>query len=322
MFLIDVLPGAKRILEVCAGVKKNEQVVLVTDPGYQSTAEALAVAARTLGAEPTVVMMPRQEAHCVEPPAPVVAAMMAADVVLMPTTYSLSLSQTRFNVQEKGVRLLNLSQIGYEQLVSGGVMADFEAQREVVDRIAAELNKGGIAKVTAPSGTDFEVELIEGAVDKEYGMAREPGTFTPCPDIEVACIPKAGTGWGTVVVDASFTVPSIGIVRSPVSIKLEKGKVVLIEGQQQAQDLKRYFESFEDPSVYNLAELGIGLNPAAQIRGNMLEDEGAYGTAHVGFGHNYPLGSLKAPTHFDGVFTSPTIEIGGALVMEDGELVI
>ncbi|MBQ3318948.1 MAG: peptidase M17, partial [Spirochaetia bacterium] len=60
-------------------------------------------------------------------------------------------------------------------------------------------------------------------------------------------------------------------------------------------------------------EIGIGLNPAAQITGNMLEDEKAFHTCHIAIGHNYDE-DAPALIHLDGLIRRPTIE----LFFEDG----
>ena len=74
----------------------------------------------------------------------------------------------------------------------------------------------------------------------------------------------------------------------------------------------------------NIGELGIGLNPAASITGNMLEDEKAFRTCHFAIGENYD-GDAPALIHFDGIVRNPTIAIRYAdgssfLLMEGGEL--
>ena len=58
----------------------------------------------------------------------------------------------------------------------------------------------------------------------------------------------------------------------------------------------------------NIGELGIGLNPAARITGNMLEDEKAFHTCHFAIGENY---DNDAPSliHLDGVVREPTITL-------------
>ena len=73
-----------------------------------------------------------------------------------------------------------------------------------------------------------------------------------------------------------------------------------------------------------IGELGIGLNPAAKITGNMLEDEKAFHTCHFAIGENYD-GDGDTFIHLDGVVRNPTIVINYAdgtsfTVEKDGEL--
>lgn len=74
----------------------------------------------------------------------------------------------------------------------------------------------------------------------------------------------------------------------------------------------------------NIGELGIGLNPAALITGNMLEDEKALKTCHFAIGSNYN-NDANSLIHLDGVVRDPTIIIhytdGTSFIVEkDGEL--
>ena len=61
-----------------------------------------------------------------------------------------------------------------------------------------------------------------------------------------------------------------------------------------------------------LAELGIGTNPAATLSGSILEDEKVIGTAHLAFGSNVSFGGVNAASvHIDGVLLEPTIQVDG-----------
>jgi len=64
----------------------------------------------------------------------------------------------------------------------------------------------------------------------------------------------------------------------------------------------------------HLGEFGIGLNPAARIGGNMLEDEKVMGTIHFAIGANYDE-DAPALIHLDGLVASPTV----VLLMTSGE---
>jgi len=64
------------------------------------------------------------------------------------------------------------------------------------------------------------------------------------------------------------------------------------------------------------------LNPAALVRGQIVEDEGAYGIAHVALGNNTKFvgGTNWAPIHFDYVFLKPMITLDGRALMPEGRL--
>lgn len=68
--------------------------------------------------------------------------------------------------------------------------------------------------------------------------------------------------------------------------------------------------------------MGFGLNPAASLSGRMLEDEGVYGTMHIGIGNNLAYGgSCNTPIHIDLIMKQPTCIVDDHYVYKDGELV-
>ncbi len=73
----------------------------------------------------------------------------------------------------------------------------------------------------------------------------------------------------------------------------------------------------------NVAELGIGTNERAELTGNILEDEKILGTVHVAFGASAGIGgTVSVPVHLDCLILDPTVDIGGARVLERGHLVL
>ncbi len=77
------------------------------------------------------------------------------------------------------------------------------------------------------------------------------------------------------------------------------------------------------PLVYNIAQLAFGLNPKCALSGLTLDDEGVYGTAHIGIGTSIVLsGEATASMHFDAVMLKPTLEADGKVVLKDGEWLI
>ncbi|MBI1724941.1 MAG: leucyl aminopeptidase, partial [Candidatus Tectomicrobia bacterium] len=91
----------------------------------------------------------------------------------------------------------------------------------------------------------------------------------------------------------------------------------------QAERLKRAIASHGDPNCWNVAELGVGLNPGARMTGRMLEDEGVLNTIHIGIGTSLMLGgTLKAATHYDLIMWDPTIEIDGRVVQRGKDILL
>ena len=77
--------------------------------------------------------------------------------------------------------------------------------------------------------------------------------------------------------------------------------------------------SKNDPNVYNIAEHGVGLNPKCHFCGFMLEDEGVFGTCHIGIGTSITLGgTVKAACHYDVIMKDGTIVADGKTLMKDG----
>ena len=73
----------------------------------------------------------------------------------------------------------------------------------------------------------------------------------------------------------------------------------------------------------NIAELGIGTNPATRISGNVLECEKVVGTAHVALGNSLHIGgATDVPFHSDGVINRPTILAGDTPLIEEGRLAV
>ena len=211
--------------------------------------------------------------------------------------------------------------------------------------------------VTAPGGTDLIVPVAGRKLMFDDGDFSKPGAGGNIPAGEVFISPNVGTAEmlpeqqiqgceGVIVYDGSMTFSDgDSILETPITCKVEKGFVTEISGGAEAKRLLKTITEAELRSlvlekekklpqgagaVYkknarNIGELGIGLNPAARITGNMLEDEKAFHTCHFAIGENY---DNDAPSliHLDGVVRDPTIIVRYAdgtekTILENGSLV-
>ena len=231
------------------------------------------------------------------------------------------------------------------------VQIDYELLRKRCESICALYEDALSVHVTSPGGTDVIVPVNDREALVDDGDFSKPGSGGNIPSGEVFISPQlAGVGEskgidGTIVFDGSMTFSGgDAMLKTPIKVKVENGYVTDISGGEEAKRLLKDITAAEKEAIQmelsgrlengqgevysrnarNIGELGIGLNPAANITGNMLEDEKAFRTCHFAIGQNYD-GDAPALIHFDGIVREPTITISyrdghSYTLMENGNL--
>lgn len=235
----------------------------------------------------------------------------------------------------RGVWTPGITQDMYNRTVN----IDYKELKNRCEKLGKFFKNAVSIHVTAPGGTDISIPVYKRNLMNDDGDFSKPGTGGNIPAGEVFISPVVGDGKtsgceGTIVYDGSMTFSDgDSIIETPIVCKVNKGYVTEISGGEEAKRLLKTISEAENRaiayeaegkipegmgSVYkknarNIGELGIGLNPCAQITGNMLEDEKAFRTCHFAIGENY---DNDAPSliHLDGVVRNPTIVI----IYEDG----
>jgi leucyl aminopeptidase (aminopeptidase T) len=317
---VQMMRGAMRAMS-CAGARPGENVVISTDTNKIRIAEALAAAAYAVGAVPTMVVIPPTGAHGAQLPAPVVGACREADIFFLPTTFSQTHTDARIQAIQRGARGATMCEVTEDALCVGGITADFEACDRFGRQLGALLDCAVEMRVTTERGSDFHGIIRGRPVQYETGLFRERGQFAALPNSEINISPIEGTAEGVAVVDVRIM--SVGITRrEPVTLVMKDGLVADVQGGPMAEDLARILADFGDPTAYNVAEFGIGLNPEARECATNLEDLGKLGHVHIGIGSNYAIGgSVKAPCHIDAIMKEANVYLDGKLVYERGRLV-
>ena len=150
-----------------------------------------------------------------------------------------------------------------------------------------------------------------------------PGEFALIPTVEANVSPVEGTAEGEVFIDGSIPYEDIGVLTEPVVLKVANGYISAISGGAQATRLQNLLDSKDDPHVYNIAEIGVGMNPSCRLCGLMLEDEGVYGSVHIGIGTSITLGgSVVAACHYDLITLRPTLYVDDQVVISEGQIQI
>ncbi len=214
-----------------------------------------------------------------------------------------------------------------KELFAKTVPIDYDRLKKEADAVDEILTRADYVTITSPGGTDLKIGLKGRKAMLDNGDFSEPGAGGNLPAGETFISPELGTSNGRLVFDGSISLYNGDmLLKEPVDIKVVDGFVADIKGGKGAELLletirlgeKNAIEFEKEgkiPSgsgeVYkknarNLGELGIGLNPAAGIVGNMLGDEKAYRTIHIAIGANYDE-DAKALIHCDCLVKEPTV---------------
>ena len=263
----------------CLAVGSADDVVVLCNEAQRTVAESLLAAAQLAARSARLVVYPPLSREAEEPPQDVVDAMDEATVIFAPTTYSLSHTGARLEATGRGTRIATMPGIT-DRLFMRAMPVDYAELRRAGEQLAARLTAASACRVTSAAGTDVLLRL-EGrrAVvdDGNLQVSRASGTSPPARPSSPRSkeVPK-----GVVVFDGSLA--GFGLLDQPVRVQVAGGRAVEADGAAG----KWLLETLDAGGASGrlLAELGIGMNPAAILSGSILEDEKVIGTAHLAFG--------------------------------------
>ena len=314
--------GARVLLDDSLRIRAGEKVLIVGDTTTVKIVEFLACLAAERDAEVTTCFMKPTGRHAAPLPDTIAAAMKAADVVILPTAYSAAHTDARRDANAAGARIAIIPGADGELFSGGSLEVDLFRIAQLVAKVGRRLSEARTARVTSASGTDLHLQLAGRASVDQTGVCHEPGTWGVLPDIETAVGPLEGSAEGVWMVDGCVSQLG-GVVQEPIKVTISGGRVVDIEGGKDAANLRALLESYGDPSVYFVVEMGIGLNPKAKMERSYLESESEYGSMHIGIGDGTSFGvSHRAPAHVDLIVRSPTLELDGVTILRDRVLVL
>ena len=204
------------------------------------------------------------------------------------------------------------------QKIVEAIDIDYKPMQANLQRIKDAFDQAKEIRVTTKAGTDLTYNVEGMTALMADGNYKEPGTGGNFPAGETYIPCNSNKVNGKVVIDGStrnrkHTV----VIKNPVTLTIKEGSITNIEGEDEAKELQETLEwaskkSKHPKSVRRISELGIGMNPKAEIIGSTLVDEKTINTAHIGIGSNYWFGgNIYAIIHLDQIFKHPEIEIDG-----------
>lgn len=319
-YAFEVAAAARKMLVEVMLVQPGEDVVITADTQSDwRTVEASAAAAYALGAHPTVVWYETRERAQMEPHPPVAAAVQAADVWIEYAVQYTLYTDARRRASDGGTRYAAFGGLDVDALVRTIGRVDYPTMLSMGERLV-ELTQGVREyRITTTLGTDLLCGNEGAEVWQSGRLGDEPGAAVMLGG-QVVWQPVERSVSGTIVVDGILWPPdNVGIVRDPVTLRLEEGRITAIEGSTEARILQGWLDGLEDPNMVRIAHYTYGFNPGvSRFSGRVAEDERVFGVFDLGFG-----GWMDRPaaSHFDAVITAPTIVADGLEIEREGKYV-
>ena len=312
-------------VKMMAQVKPGENLLILADTWTDmEIAEACLIAGINAKANAQLLVIPRMShTDTREFNASTAGAIQGADVIVgvCGETMFIEKDATRL-AREKGTRVVATSPRGQEDFLIEGILdVDYDLVVTVCEKICDLWEKTEVCRVTSPLGTDISFRLKGRPAQVGDGIVTEPGELDFFPGVGASIAPVEETINGTIVIDGNMS--PIGLVRVPVTCRLEKGVITAIEGGADATDWRSRLEATGDPKAFHLCHLSLGLNPRAKVSGNMHQDEQVLGAVTFGFGNQDPsfkgtVGAAKV--HSDVVLLSPAVTLDGVLMLDNNRL--
>lgn len=308
--------GYNKVINDCMGIKKEESVLILTDDNKINIAQNLYNEARKITDNVYMTIMKPRDVNGEEPPEEIADFMRSVDVVIAPTTVSITHTLARSEASSSGTRIGSMPNITEDMFINGAINADFDIVLKLTEKLSKKLTKAKYARIEKDNKVlEFNLENRQGINSPGvYINKKEAGNI---PSGEAFIAPVENSVNGEIIIDGSMV--GIGLLENPLYMKIESGKIVELKGDIENK-LDILFESEEN---HTIAELGIGTNPAARLTGIILEDEKVFGTVHIAFGTNTSFGGENsASCHLDGIILKPTLYLDDEIIIENGEFKI
>lgn len=316
---ITKLDKASRIAILdCMGAKTKESILVISDVNKRKIGLSLFNNAIDLGFYSLYVEMKPGKINGEEPPHHIAELMKQFDIVLCPTTKSLTHTDARRNASAGGARIATFPGITEEVMIRG-LGADYKKIAARTVKLQKILEKGKEIRITTSLGTDISFSIEGRKVLPSSGLFLKKGESGNLPTGETYLAPVEGTANGVFIVDGSMA--GLGLIKKTnIRIEVKNGYAEKISGGPIAKKLGQMLDSV-GREARNIAEFGVGTNDTARLSGILLEDEKVMGTIHIALGNNKSMGgSINVPIHLDGVVKKPTVYMDGKVIMKTGKL--
>lgn len=319
-YAFELAKGAKKLVEDVMLVKPGENVVITADTVSDwRVVQAVAQAVFVMDARPVVLWYETQPNAQMEPPPPVARAVEVADVWIELAVAYILYTEARQKATQAGCRYACMSGMDVDMIVRTIGRVDYPRMMELGDKLC-ELTQGADEiRITSPAGTDLLAHNGGRPVRQSGGLGDEKGASVMLGG-QVAWLPVVESIQGTLVFDAALWPPAeLGVLSSPVTLKIEKGFIQEVLGGTEATVFEEWLAGFNDPNMYRIAHYTYGFNPGVtRPMGRIVEDERIFGCVEFGMGSTM---EWKAASHTDGVVLNPSVWLDGEMIEDNGRYI-
>ncbi|WP_045835384.1 leucyl aminopeptidase [Hyphomicrobium sp. 99] len=321
-------------LELSA-VREGQKVVILSQGEERlDYADAFLAAARDLGASAYHMRLPAPQptsgswevgvSQLAQLPE-AVEALKKADMVV--DLIFLLFSKEQMAIQAAGARVLTAVE-------PAPLLARLIPTRELRERVevgAELLSKAKTMRITNKHGTDVVYKIGMYPTMSEYGYTDTPGRWDHWP---AAFVFTGGADDGVdgkiVLAPGDILLPFNTYVREPVTYTIEKGMIQDIRGGLDAELIKSYMATFDDPRGFGMSHVGWGLDERAkwhgltQFPGGMgMELRSFFGNVMFSTGPNNELGGPNdTACHLDIPMRDCSLFLDDEPIVLDGDVVV
>lgn len=312
-----LVKAARTLIQDVLSLGDGEKLLIISDLQEKwRIVDALSKEAMKAGAEPyTFSFMPSKRDRL---PEYITELIESSDAIILISSISLSFSKKIWKALEEGKRVVSCPRVN-EDMFCRALSVNPEKLSRETRKIASLLTAASSLKIRSGE-SEFRASISGRKAVYVDGLAHKAGEFTIVPGGIMGIAPIEGSCEGELIIKGSIS--HMGLLTSEIRIRVEKGRIMEIFGGEEAGRFEKLLDSYGDENMYRIAEIGVGIHPMMQIRGNPTEDESARGAVIIGIGENagHLRGEIHAPDHIDIAIKGATLEVDGKKLVRDGNL--
>lgn len=326
MALVELIPVFEHQLRHCR-VSKGQRLVVITDARFDPNyAAACMGAAIELGADAFQVVIPSHKPWCEDT---LRAVFQPADLIVYSTSHTLHYSQAMREALDEGKRALMA-------VVPPDILERRIADPELVGPTkagAAVFDRAHTVQIRSQAGTELSMSVSERPGVASYGIADEPGhlDFWGAGFFQVAVV--EGSMEGRLVLDTGDLIFHFArYVDRPVTITFREGRAVNFEGGVDAELIRMFLASADDPNAFMAGHIACGTDRRAVwtaettqfpvAGGGGADAEAFYGNVQVEIGSNDDVmfrGKNRTSVHLGLCCLKSTLIVDDETILASGD---